>query len=187
MRAIFLAAGLALLASSGVAIAQTPATVGPAQPAPGVFKTARTGAANLRLTVTGKSFTSRAALENYLAYRAATETMANKSQWFSFTERRAKGDKLPVPKGDPNGPRFSFRMENFRPLWRYQTAGSPAWKSWSPFSGAAFPVTDPKTVTAYEVSADIVLHKGMVDDVSPLAFDAGALSDYLINQVEAPK
>jgi hypothetical protein len=27
---------------------------------------------------------------------------------------------------------------------------------------------------------------GMVDDISPLAFDAGALSDYLVNQAAAP-
>jgi hypothetical protein len=32
-----------------------------------------------------------------------------------------------------------------------------------------------------------VPHKGMLDDISPLAFDARATSDYLINQVEAPK
>lgn len=66
-------------------------------------------------------------------------------------------------------------------------AGSPAWRSWSPFSGAAFPTLDAKTVTDYELTTDIVMRRGMVDDVSPLAFDASALSDYLINQVEAPK
>jgi hypothetical protein len=76
-------------------------------------------------------------------------------------------------------------MEFFRPQWRYKQAGSPAWKNWSPFAGAAFP--DPKSITEYQLSADIVMHRGMVDDVSPLAFDAGALSDYLINQVETPK
>ena len=113
--------------------------------------------------------------------------MANRMQWFSFTEHRARGDTVPVPKGDPAGPRFSFRMEYFRPLWRWRLAGSPAWKSWSPLSGQAFPALDAKSVTDYQLSADIVMHKGMVDDVSPLAFDAGATSDYLLNQVEAPK
>jgi hypothetical protein len=42
-------------------------------------------------------------------------------------------------------------------------------------------------VTAYEVSADIVLHKGMVAATNPLAFDAGALSDFLVNQVAPPQ
>jgi hypothetical protein len=78
-------------------------------------------------------------------------------------------------------------MVYFRPLWRYKTAGSPQWKSWSPLSGQAFPALEAGAVTDYQLSADIVMRKGMVDDVSPLAFDAGALSDYLINQVEAPK
>lgn len=171
--------------------AQTPPmpapVLGPPAPAAGVYAVRKTGPANLRITVTGKVFTGRQGLENYLAWRAATETMANKFQWFSFTERRAAGDKVQAPKPDPAGPRYSFRMEFFRPQWRYKLAGSPAWKTWSPFSGAAFPALDPKAVTAYELSADIVMRRGMMDDVSPLAFDAGAVSDYLINQVETPK
>jgi hypothetical protein len=183
-RAVFLLC--AMLACGNGALAQPAAEVGPKPPAPGVFAAKKTGAA-LHLTVTGHSFTSRAALENYLAWRAAEETMASRMQWFSFIERRTKADKAPAPKGDPAGPRFSFRMEYFRPLWRFRLAGSPQWKSWSPFSGQAFPISDPKAVTDYQLSADIVMKKGMLDDVSPLAFDAGALSDYLVNQVEAPK
>jgi hypothetical protein len=179
------------LASAGLSYAQAPPpmpapVLGPPAPAAGVLKLTKTGA-NLRLVLAGKSFTGRQGLENYLAWRAASETMASKFQWFTFTERRGKADKVPAPKGDPAGPRYSFRMEFFRPQWRYKLAGSPAWKSWSPFSGAPFPALDPKTVTDYELSADIVMRKGMLDDVSPLAFDAGAVSDYLINQVETPK
>ena len=196
MKLLAFVAALTVFGAS-VAHAQVPAqqplppppapALGPPAPAAGVFRAAKTGTANLRLTLTGKSFTSKQALENYLAWRAATETMANKFQWFSFTERRLAGDKVPPPKGDPAGPRFSFRMEFFRPQWRYKVAGAPAWRSWSPFSGAAFPALDSKTVTDYELTADIVMRRGMLDDVSPLAFDAGALSDYLINQVETPK
>lgn len=182
---------LALLAAlTGVAAAQpapaagAPATpIGPKAPAPGVFTVKKTGAA-LHLSVSGHHFTSRAALENYLAFRAAEQTQAGKAQWFTLVEHRAKGDTVPVPKGDPTGPRFSFRMDYFRPGWRYRLAGSPQWQAWSPFSGQPFP--DLKTATDYQLSADIVTHKGMVDDVNPLAFDAGAVSDYLINQVEAP-
>ena len=46
---------------------------------------------------------------------------------------------------------------------------------------------DPKTVTDFEVSADIVLHKGTMDDANPLAFDASAVSDLLVNQVSPPQ
>jgi hypothetical protein len=178
MRKILAIALLALLA-----VPATAQTVGPAAPAPGVFAAKKTGAA-LHLSVTGHSFTTKAALENYLAYRAAEATLDGKFQWFSFTEHRAKGDTVPVPRADPAGPRFSFRMDYFRPQWRWRAVGAKAWSSWSPFSGKPFP--DLKGAD-YEVSADIVMHKGMVDDASPLAFDAGALSDYLVNQVEAPK
>jgi hypothetical protein len=154
---------------------------------PGVFTVQKTAAAGMRLTVKGKNFTSQQALENYLAYRAATETLAAKQRWFRFTERRIKTDTLPVPKADPAGPRFSFRLAYFRPVWRYRLAGDPSWKSWTPFSGQGFPALDTRTVTDYELSADIILNRGPLDDVSPLSFDASALSDHLINQVEAPK
>jgi hypothetical protein len=169
-----------------MAQAQT-ASIGPAAPSPGVFVAKSAGATGLRLTVSGKSFSSREALEIYLAYRAAQETMARGFRWFTFTEQRAKSDKLPSPKADPAGPRYSFRMSYFRPVWRYRAVGSAAWTTWSPFSGSAFPVLDPKSVAAYELSAAIVMRKGMLDDSNPLAFDAFALSDYLINQAETPK
>ena len=179
-----------LAALTGPAIAQpAPASsapsapIGPKTPAPGVFTVKRVGAA-LHLSVSGHHFTSRAALENYLAFRAAGETQAAKCQWFSVVEHRTRADTVPAPKGDPAGPRFSFRMEYFRPQWRYRLAGSPKWQAWSPLSGQPFP--DLKTATDYQLTTDIVMHKGMVDDISPLAFDASALSDYLINQVDAP-
>ena len=78
-------------------------------------------------------------------------------------------------------------MDYWRPVWRFKTSTSPAWQSWSPFSGAAFISADPKTITDFEVSADIVLRKGPMDDANPLAFEAGAVSDLLINQVSPPE
>jgi hypothetical protein len=154
--------------------------------APGVFSSRKQGA-KIHLAVTGHSFTSREAIEKYLAYRAAELTLAGHAQWFTFVEGRAKGDKVAAPKPDPAGLRYSFRMENWRPVWRYKTAASPAWITWSPFSAAAFFTGDPKSLTDYEVSADIVPHQGPMADDNPLAFDAGALSDLLVNQVSPPQ
>jgi hypothetical protein len=171
-------------AASPAADAQSP-QVPPA--ASGVFTAQKRGAAGFHLFVTGHTFTSRDAIEKYLAYRAAELAKAEHGDWFTLVEKRAKGDTAPVPKTDPAGPRFSFRMEYWRALWRYKTDASPAWKSWTPFSGGAFFAGDPKTVTAYEVSADIVLHKGMMTGTNPLTFDADALSDFLVNQVSPPQ
>ena len=42
-------------------------------------------------------------------------------------------------------------------------------------------------VTDFEVGAEIVVHKGPMDDADPLAFEAWALSDLLVNQVSPPK
>jgi hypothetical protein len=92
-----------------------------------------------------------------------------------------------VPARDPEGPRYSFRMKYFRPVWRYKTAGSAEWTRWSPFSGAPFISVDPKTISDFEVSAEIVVRKGEMDDADPLAFEAWALSDLLVNQVSPPK
>lgn len=155
---------------------------------PGVFKMEKKGA-GLHLTVTGHKFTSRAEIENYLAWRAADETKKAKGSWFLFTENRAKGDTVPVPKRDANGKRYSFRMENWRPVWRYKMTGDSQWKTWSPFSGVAFFADgkDPKTVTDFEVSADVTVKNGPMDDLNPLAFEAGPVSDLLISQVSPPQ
>jgi len=166
-----------------------PAEVQPPQvppAAPGVFAMKKHGA-TLHLSVTGHTFTSRDAVEKYLAYRAAELTKSDHGSWFMLVESHAKGDTVPTSKPDPDGRHFSFRMEYWRPLWRYKTGASPAWKSWSPFSRAAFPSDDPKTITTYEVSADIVEHKGMMASDNPLAFDADAVSDFLVNQVSPPQ
>jgi hypothetical protein len=155
---------------------------------PGVFtaKQARPGA--FKLVVAGHTFTSRGDIEKYLAYRAARLTIEHGAEWFTFKEDRGKGETVePVPVRDPEGQRYSFRMKYFRPVWRYKVKESAAWTRWSPFSGAAFISADPKTITDFEVSAGIVVHKGPMDDADPLAFEAHALSDLLVNQVSPPK
>lgn len=154
---------------------------------PGVFVLQKKGATRYHLTVKGHTFSTRDAIEKYLLYRAAELTMEQHDSWFTLIETRAKGDTVPASKPDPAGLRFSFRMPYWRPVWRYKLAGAAGWQNWSPFSGAAFPVTDPKTVTDFEVSADVVLHKGIMNDADPLAFEAGAVSDLLVNQVSPPE
>jgi hypothetical protein len=187
----------AFCASLGTGFAQTPLTapgakasdtlpmVPPAKP--GIFTAQKKGANGYHLVVIGHKFSTRDDIEKYLAYRAAELTMEQKANWFTLTETRAKTDTAPVPKRDPAGLRYSFRMEYWRPVWRYKVSGSPAWKSWSPFAGAAFPAVDPKTITDFEASADIVLRQGPMDDANPLGFEAGAVSDLLINQVSPPE
>jgi len=190
----------ALCASAGISLAaEAPAPAKPAAAAPadtlpmvppakpGVFTATKKGATGYHLVLVGHKFTTRSDIEKYLAYRAAELTMEQKANWFTFAETRTKTDTAPVPKRDPAGLRYSFRMDYWRPVWRYKTSGNPAWQSWSPFAGAAFPTVDPKTITDFEVSADIVLRQGPMDDANPLAFEAGAVSDLLINQVSPPE
>ena len=170
--------------TSASAQAQAP-EVPPAKP--GVFTLQKRAGTRYHLAVKGHTLTSRDAVEKYLLFRAAELTLDQHDSWFTLIEARAKGDTAPPSKPDPQGLRFSFRMAYWRPAWRYKLAGASAWQSWSPFSGAAFPATDPKSVTDFEVSADIVLHKDIMNDADPLAYDAGAVSDLLVNQVSPPE
>ena len=175
------AACFALTILSAQAVEELP-MVPPA--GPGVFTATESGPNAFRLTVKGNKFTSRDDVEKYLAYRAARLTIDKEGTWFTVSEDRGEGDTaVPVPQRDPNGQRYSFRMNYFRPVWRVQLDGTQGWTRWSPFSGKDFP----KSITGFEVSADIVVHKGPMDDADPLAFEAWALSDLLINQVSPPE
>jgi len=165
-----------------IAVAADQPMVPPA--GPGVFTVKPSGPATFKLVVTGHTFTNRSDIEKYLAYRAAELTIERGTDWFTLVEDRGKGETaVPVPARDPEGPRYSFRMKYFRPVWRYKASASATWTRWSPFTGEAFP----KTITDFEVSVDIVVRKGPMDDADPLAFEARALSDLLINQVSPPK
>jgi hypothetical protein len=170
--------------NGAAAASETPPTVAPA--APGVFTAQKKGANRFHLVIKGHKFTSRRDIELYMAYRASEITQDQKGNWFTFVEDRAKGDTAPPSKRDPAGLRYSFRMDYFRPVWSFKTGAGPA-KRWSPFSGVAFPEADAKASSSYEVSADIVVHKGPMDDADPLAFEAGAVNDFLVNQVSPPQ
>lgn len=193
-RMIFLALAVGFAGASGATAATstadtTSSSVMVPAAGPGVYSQASIGANRYRLTVKGHKFTSRDAVEKYLAWRSADLTLAKDARWFRFIETRHKGDTAPVAKPDPAAPRFSFRMEYFRPVWRYKLKGDKDWKDWSPFNGAAF-FADGKgasTVTDFEASADIQLRKGQMDDADPMAFEAGAVSDLLVNQVSPPE
>ena len=177
-------------AAAKVALADAPERLDMVPPAgPGVFKMEKKGADRFHLVLAGHKFTSRDDVETYLAWRAAELTLEQDGRWFSFIEARGRGDAVAVPRRDPAGLRYSFRMEYFRPVWRYRLSGDPAWKSWSPFSGAAFFADgkDAATIADFEASADIALHKDQMDDADPLAFEAGAVSDLLVNQVSPPQ
>jgi len=183
LRIVFGMVGWIMVAAAQV---EHPPMVPPA--APGVFTVKPSAPATFKLVVTGHTFTTRDAVEKYLAYRAARQTVEQGGQWFTFVEQRENYEtKVPVPARDPEGPRYSFRMKYFRPVWRYKTSGSPSWTRWSPYSGEPFISADPKTISDFEVSAEIVVRKGPMDDADPLAFEAWALSDLLVNQVSPPK
>jgi hypothetical protein len=129
---------------------------------------------SFRLVLTGQAGPSRGVVENRLADEAAKLTLQQHGQWFVAVEPAVNG--WTPPSADPLGKRFSFRMENWRPSWRFKAEKD--WSNGPPAAGSA--------VTAYEVRADIVVHQGRFDGVEPLGYDAAMLDDYLRDQVAVP-
>ena len=152
--------------------------------AAGNFTATRKAERRYTVVVAGTMLSTRAEVETYMLFRAAQFALQNGYSWFELVEARSRGDKVPALVRDPEGPRFSFRIPHWRPVWRLKAEGSNDWRTWSPFSGDPFPVEAGGKVAAYEVTADIVLHKGMTDGVNPLAFEADALVDFLLYQVK---
>src|SRR5215468_8554091 len=119
--------GIGVVACAALAAAQVshPPMVPPAEP--GVFTMKPSGPNTFKLVVTGHVFTSRSDIEKYLAYRAARLTVDQGGEWFTFKEDREKGETAEPAARDPEGPRYSFRMKYFRPVWRYRMNASAAW------------------------------------------------------------
>jgi len=153
----------------------------------GNFTATRKAEGRYTVVVAGAKLSTRADIETYMLYRVAQFTMQNGYSWFELVEARSRGDKVPVLTRDPEGPRFSFRIAHWRPVWRLKADGSNDWRTWSPFSGEDFPAPSGDAGGAYEVSADIILHKGMMDGLNPLGFAADALADFLLYQVKPPE
>jgi hypothetical protein len=168
-----------------------PSEAGPMVPSAkaGVYSQTKQNATRYQVSVKGHEFTTRGAIEKYLLFRAATLAQQQKFPWFTLAESRNKADTEPMPQPDAMGLHYSFRLKYWRPVWRYKLAGAPAWSNWSPFAGAVFFAdgVEAKTITDFEVSAEIVMHNGPMEDNNPLAFEAGAVSDFLINQVLPPE
>lgn len=168
---------------SATVATETGPVIAPAKP--GVYSATKQDAVHYRIKVTGRHFTSRDAIEKYLLYRAAELALQQHATWFTLVESRGKGDKVPAPKPNPGGLHYSFRMNYWRPAWRYAPAGAPAMKAWSRSSRTIFFADgkDAGAVVGFETSAVIVMQKGPMDDADPLAFEPSAVSDFLVNQV----
>jgi hypothetical protein len=102
---------------------------------PGVFTAQKKGANGYHLVVAGHKFSyPRRHREISRLSRSGIDHGAE-SQLVHFCGGALRGDTVPVPQRDPAGLRYSFRMDYWRPVWRYKVSGSPAWKSWSSLRG----------------------------------------------------
>jgi hypothetical protein len=159
--------------------------VPPAKPA--CFTAHEKGRHGYHLVVVGHKFSTRERYRKVLAYRAAELTMEQKASWFTFVESRAKTDTAPVPKRDPAGLRYSFRMDYWRPVWRYKTSGKPGLAELESFRGRSIPHRRSQDHHGFRSQRRHRAPPGPDGRCQPAGFEAGAVSDLLINQVSPPE
>ena len=187
-----IAAIVASLALSGLLAACTTAT--PYQPniqgqkVSGGFSEQQIESNRFRVTFSGNSLTSRETVEGYLLYRAAELTTQQGYDWFTLVDRNTEADRRTYIDADPfyspwYGPSYGY----WRPYWSYYGAGY-GWRGWDPYWGSPFwgGSADVRTVTKFQASAEIMLHKGAKPADEPRAFDARAVMDNLGPRIQRP-
>lgn len=172
---------LASIALAGLVAACTTAT--PYQPniagqkVSGGFSEMRVEENRYRVTFSGNSLTSRQTVEGYLLYRAAELTVEQGFDWFAIVDRNTDVDRRTYVDSDPffspwYGPGYGY----WRPSWRYY-GGGYGWRGWDPYWGSPFwgDSIDVRTVTKFEASAEVIMHRGAKPADDPRAFDARAV------------
>lgn len=127
------------------------------------------GDGRYEVTLSGRRFTSRDAIEGELLARTARAVLARGAAWFVL---------LPMP-GERRGehparaaPSYGAAYGHWQPHWSYLQRGA-GWQPWHPEWAAPFWAgqVPPAEVEAWQVHAMIRLGRGEVQDRS-LAFDA---------------
>lgn len=183
---------LASIALAGLVAACTTAT--PYQPniagqkVSGGYSELRVEDNRYRVTFAGNSLTSRQTVEGYLLYRAAELTVEQGFDWFSIVDRNTDVDRRTYVDSDPffspwYGPGYGY----WRPSWRYY-GGGYGWRSWDPYWGSPFwgDSIDVRTVTKFEASAEVIMHRGAKPADDPRAFDARAVVTNLGPRIVRP-
>lgn len=172
--AIALAAGLAACAT---ATPYQPAVRGSA--VSGGFSDVRVADNRFRVTFSGNTVTPRETVERYLLFRAAELTTQAGFNWFEIADKQVDRDQRTYI--DPTfGPYGGFGPYGYgygglgywRPAWRFYGAGYGGWGGWGPYRDPFWGGMDVRTVTRFEATADILLHKDTAPTDNPRAFDA---------------
>ena len=172
---------IASLALAGLLAACTTATPYqpniPGQSVSGGYSEQRIEPNRFRVNFAGNSLTSRETVEGYLLYRAAELTVEQGYDWFSIVDRNTEADRRTYIERDPfyspwYGPSYGY----WRPYWRYY-GGGYGWRTWDPYWGSPFwsDSIDVRTVTKFEASAEVIMHRGPKPADDPRAFDARAV------------
>jgi hypothetical protein len=136
-----------------------------------------------RVNFVGNSLTSRPTVENYLLYRAAELTTQQGFDWFAMADRQTDTNRNTYVDR-PYGPgAYGY----WGPSWRYRGRGF-GWRSWDPYRGDPFwgDTIDVHTVTSFEATAEIIMHRGPAPGDDRTAFDARSVLQNLGPEIQRP-
>ncbi len=151
------------------------------------FSEYRVESNRFRVTFAGNSVTSRETVEAYLLFRAAELTVQNGYDWFETVGRNTEANTRYVATPDPfYGPRVAPYWGGYGPYWRpyWRTYGYGGWSAWDPFWPRD---VDVRSITRYEASSEIIMHRGPRPGGNPNAFDAREVVQNLQGRVIRPQ
>jgi len=162
----FKSAGVLVAAALAVSACASAPTYGPANARGyGGYSEQRIDGDRFRVTFSGRSFTSREAVEMGLLLRSAELTVQNGYDWFSTNNRATERESRYYRDYDP------FYRDRYwphwGPSWRFHRRGY--WSAWDPFWGPGFAT---ERVDRFEASQEIILRRGQKPEGDASAFDA---------------
>lgn len=122
----------------------------------------------------GNSMTSRDRVEGYMLYRAAELTLQNGYDWFLVVDRNTEHNVRTIVEPNPlYRPWYGQAYGSWRPYWNVYFPGS-GWQSWSGWGGGPpFEAQyDVRRIEAFEATAEIQMHKGVMPSGDVKAIDA---------------
>ena len=183
---------LALVMAAGLSACSTATPYQPDRPGQSVsggYSEIKLAPDRYRVTFEGNRLTSRETVEGYLLYRAAELTLVDGYDGFSIIERNVERRTETYYDPDPfyrpwYGPSYAY----WRPYWRYYHRPY-GWRSWDPYRDGPFwdQGLSVRTDERYEVTAEILLHRGPVPPGDPRIFSAQGIIYSLGPRIKRPE
>jgi hypothetical protein len=135
----------------------------------------------------GNSLTARDRVEGYMLYRAAELTVQKGFDWFMVLDHNTEHNVRTIVRPDPlYRPWYGPGYEAWRPNWDVYMPGH-GWQSMYGADRSANQQFDVRHIVAFEVTAEIQMHKAPMPADEPRAIDGRKILSDLGPTIERPK